>query len=63
MTSDSLFRPRAARGSSADVWRIVELMDMAREGLFKLPQFQRHLRWDDRDRLDLLDSTGTCLRR
>lgn len=40
----------------ATTFQVDDLLDAVRRGRVRLPRFQRGLRWDNRDRFDLLDS-------
>jgi hypothetical protein len=48
--------PRMATPARADRITVETLLQWAREGRIRMPSFQRHLRWDARDRRNLLDS-------
>jgi hypothetical protein len=48
--------PRLATAPRADRLSVEELVAWVRQGKLRLPRFQRPLRWEDTDRLALLDS-------
>ncbi|MGK4008727.1 DUF262 domain-containing protein [Sorangium sp. So ce1036] len=48
--------PQLDRRPEARAFQIDELLPRVREGKIRIPPFQRGLRWEDSDRLDLFDS-------